>query len=198
MRILGYLAAAAFAGAAAFALPTETRAQSETVRTASEDAAALFGNLCISTRGNAQRINRAIAEQRMQAVPLSEDGVRTLLEGEPGDLGWLVRSARGTPVQLHLREPTTCNLRAVDTDGKVVNEVLVALLEALSATDKFTIEKVVDERRETNGGEEHLVGYRLSWAEVGWTANLGVSHIAGDGADIPPQVNFMLALKQTT
>ncbi len=196
-RSLATLAPFAVAGTLTVAVPAQTQAQTDAARTMSEDATALFGHLCVSTRGNAQRIDRAIAQQRIQAVPLSEDGVRTLLEGEPGDRGWLVRSERGTAVQLHLREPTTCNVRAMDTDDAVVNDVLTALLEALSASEKFTMEKVVDERRQTNGGEEHLVGYRLFWAEAGWTANLGVSHIAGDGADIPPQVNFMLALKQS-
>lgn len=197
MPISRTAASLALVGALTFGDASDTHAQADATRIVSEDAVMLFGELCIATRGNAQRIDGAIARQRMQAVPLSEDNVQTLLEGKPGDLGWLVRSDRGTGLQLHLSEPTTCSVRAMDTDDAAVNQVLVGVLEALSASEGFTVEKVVDERRQTNGGEEHLVGYRLFWREANWSANLGVSHIAGDGSDIPPQVSFMLALRQT-
>lgn len=197
MRTSGVLASLALAGTLTFGMPSETSAQADAARMVSEDAVMLFGELCIATRGNAQRIDETINKQRIEAAPLSPDGVATLLEGKPGDLGWLVRSARGTGLQLHLAGTTTCNMRAMETDDAAVNQVLVGVLEALSASEKFTIEKIVDERRETNGGEEHLVGYRLTWRDVSWSANLGVSHIAGDGKDIPPQVSFMLALRQT-
>jgi hypothetical protein len=169
-------------------------AQSANTRTVSEDAVALFGRLCIATRGNPQRVVTTVLQQKLQAVPLSEDA----LQGKPGDVGLLVRSERGTDVQLHLTEPTTCNMRAMDSNDAVVNDILPAMLEVLADSERFTFEKVVDERRKTNAGEEHLVGYRLFWRDVGWSANLGVSHVAGDGAEVPPQVHFMLALRQTT
>ena len=172
-------------------------AQTDASRTISEDAVILFAELCVVTRGNPVRIDETIARRRLQALPLSEDGVRDLLEGKPGDLGWLIRTERGTALQFHLTQ-TSCNMRAVDTDDKTVNEVLSGLLAGLSAAENFAVEKAVDERRTTNGGEEHLVGYRLIWREGGVSANLGVSHIAGDGRDIPPQVNIMLALRQST
>lgn len=172
-------------------------AQSAAMRVISEDATMLFGELCIATRGNAERIDSTINSRRIQALPLSPEGVETLLEGKSGDLGWLVRSDRGTGLQLHVSGTTTCTMRAMDTDDGAVNAVLPGVLDALAASEGITVEKVVDERRETNGGEEHLVGYRLTWKQESWSANLGVSHIAGDGADIPPQVTFMLALRQT-
>ncbi len=175
----------------------DTRAQSDAARTISEDAAILFGELCVTTRGDAKRIDEIITKQRLQALPLSEDGVRDLLEGKPGDLGWIVRTDRGTGLQLHLT-PTMCNMRAMDTDDAAVNQVLAALLEGLAVAENFKVEKVMDERRPTNGGEERLVGYRLTWQAVNWSANLGISHIAGDGKDIPPQVSITLALRQST
>lgn len=189
--------ALSFALLAGIILGTDARAQSDPARTVSEDAAILFGELCVSTRGNAGRIDEIITKQRLQALPLSEDGVRDLLEGKPGDLGWIVRTDRGTGLQLHLT-PTMCNMRAMDTDDTAVNQVLAALLEGLAASENFKLEKVMDERRQTNGGEERLVGYRLTWQDVNWSANLGISHIAGDGQDIPPQVSITLALRQTT
>jgi hypothetical protein len=173
-------------------------AAAQDARSVSEDAATLFGDLCIATRGNPQRIDQAITTQRLQAAPLSDEGVQTLLEGKPGDLGWLIRTARGSGVQLHVQPPTNCNVRAMESDDAAVNAVLAAVLDALAASEGFTFEKAMDERRQTNAGEEHLVGYRLFWRNVGWSANLGISHIAGDGNDIPPQVNIMLALRQTT
>lgn len=172
-------------------------AQTEAARLTSEDAVMMFSELCILTRGDAARIDATITRQRIQAAPLSEEGVQTLLEGKSGDKGWLIHTERGTVLQLHLAGTASCNLRAVDTDDGAVNQVLAALLEGLAPAENFTVEKVVDERRDTNGGEEHLVGYRLTWKAAGVSANLGVSHIAGDGKDIPPQVNFMLALRQT-
>jgi hypothetical protein len=175
----------------------ETRAQTEATRAASEDAAILFGELCVITRGDAKRIDETITRQRLQAVPLSEEGVQTLLEGKAGDLGWLVRTDRGTGLQLHLT-PVMCNMRAMDTDDATVNQVLSGLLEGLAVSENFKVEKVMDERRPTNGGEERLVGYRLNWQGVNWSANLGISHIAGDGKDIPPQVSITLSLRQTT
>jgi hypothetical protein len=196
MRISEHVAALALAAALACGAVSGASAQSDAARIVSEDAAMLFGELCIATRGSAERIDAAINKQRIQALPLSPDGVQSLLEGKPGDLGWIVRSERGTGLQLHLSGTTSCNMRAMETDDAAVNQVLGGVLEALSANDNFTVEKIVDERRATNGGEEHLVGYRLTWREVGLSANLGVSHIAGDGNDIPPQVNFMLALRQ--
>jgi hypothetical protein len=190
--------AALFALAGALALTAaDTNAQSEAARTVSEDAVILFGELCITTRGNAQRIDEVITKQRLQAVPLSQDNVQALLEGKPGDLGWLVRTDRGTGLQLHLT-PTACNMRATETDDTVVNQVLASLLDGLAVSENIKVEKAMDERRATNGGEEHLVGYRLTWQAVNWSANLGISHIAGDGKDIPSQVNIMLALRQTT
>ena len=77
MRIFGYFAAAAFAGATAFAHPAETRAQSDAVRTASEDATALFGHLCVSTRGNVQRINRARIASEREGRKIADGEVRT-------------------------------------------------------------------------------------------------------------------------
>jgi hypothetical protein len=184
------LAGALFLGAGAYA-------QSDAARTVSEDAAILFGELCVTTRGDAKRIDEIITKQRLQALPLSEDGVRDLLEGKPGDKGWIVRTDRGTGLQLHLT-PTMCNMRAMDTDDGAVNQVLAALLEGLAVSENFKLEKVMDEKRPTNGGEERLVGYRLTWQEGNWSANLGISHIAGDGQDIPPQVSITLSLRQST
>ena len=173
-------------------------AAAQDARSISEDAVTLFADLCISTRANAQRIDEAITKQRLQAAPLSDEGVQTLLDGKPGDLGWLIRTARGTGVQLHLQGTSTCNVRAMESDDEAVNAVLAALLEGLAASQGFTFEKAMDERRQTNAGEEHLIGYRLFWRDVSWSANLGISHIAGDGKEIPPQVNIMLALRQAT
>ena len=192
-----YAASLVLAGALALGAATVANAQSDAARTASEDSVILFGELCIVTRGDAGRINETITRQRLQAAPLSEENVRALLEGKAGDLGWLVRADRGTGLQLHLT-PASCSMRAVDTDDTAVNQVLAGLLDGLAIAENFQVEKVVDERRATNGGEEHLVGYRLTWRDVGLSANLGVSHIAGDGNEIPPQVSIMLALRQTT
>jgi hypothetical protein len=197
MRLSKSAASLALAGALCLCAAAEALAQSDAARTVSEDAAILFGELCVTTRGNAQQIDQTITKQRLQALPLSEDGVRDLLEGKPGDLGWIVRTDRGTGLQLHLT-PTMCNMRAMDTDDAAVNQVLAALLEGLAVSENFKLEKVMDERRQTNGGEERLVGYRLTWQDVNWSANLGISHIAGDGQDIPPQVSITLALRQTT
>lgn len=196
-RISRYRALIALAGLLSFGAVTDTNAQSDATRIVSEDTAILFGELCITTRGNARQIDEVITKQRLRAVPLSEEGVQTLLEGKPGDLGWLVHTDRGTGLQLHLT-PTACNMRATDTDDAVVNQVFSGLLDGLAVSENFKVEKVMDERRATNGGEEHLVGYRLTWQAVNWSANLGISHLAGDGKDIPPQVNIMLALRQTT
>jgi len=193
-RIFRLLAVIALSGAIALSTAPAAWAQSADARNVSEDAVALFGQLCIATRGAPQRIEAAILQHRLQAAPLSQGQ----LQGKPGEVGLLVRSERGTDVQLHLSEPTTCNMRAIDSSDAVVNAVLAATLEILADSERFTFEKVVDERRQTNAGEEHLVGYRLFWRDVGWSANLGVSHVAGDGAEVPPQVNFMLALRQTT
>lgn len=186
------IAGAVMLGAAA------AHAQEDAKRIISEDAAAFFGGLCISTRGAPDRINQTIAAQQLKALPLSDEEVRGLFEGKAGDSGWIVVSGRGVELQLHVEGTSTCNMRVAESDDALVNETIGTVLETLSARDGFTYEKAMDERRQTNGGEQRLVGYRLFWKNGGWSANLGVSHLAGDGREIPAQTTFMLTLRQAS
>lgn len=196
MRAFGSIVSFALAGMIASSAAAQT--QEDAKRVISEDAAAFFGGLCISTRGAPDRINQTIEAQQLKALPLSDEEVRAMFEGKPGDSGWIVVSGRGVELQLHVEAPSTCNVRVAESDDEVVNAVMDTVLETLSGRDGFSYEKVMDERRQTNGGEQRLVGYRLAWRSGGWSANLGVSHLAGDGSDIPPQTTFMLALRQAS
>lgn len=193
MRISKYLAALALAGA----WPGMALAQdAETRRVISEDAAAFFGGLCISTHGVPDRINRTIIAQQIKALPLSDTEVTMLLEGKAGDSGWVVLTGRGVELQLHVETPSTCNVRAMESSDEVANATLGDILKTLGDRDGFTYQKVMDETRQTNGGAQRLVGYRVAWRDGGWAANLSMSHIAGDGGDIPPQTTFTLAMRQ--
>jgi len=193
MRILKFIAVLALSGTwAGMAQAQEQEAR----RIISEDAAAFFGGLCISTHGVPDRINRTIIAQRIKALPLSDEEVKTLLEGKAGDSGWVVVTGRGVELQLHVETPSTCNVRAMESSDDVANATLSDILKTLGGRDGFTYEKVMDETRQTNGGAQRLVGYRVAWRDGGWAANLSMSHIAGDGGDIPPQTTFTLALRQ--
>lgn len=190
---------AALLALAALLTVEPAQAQEREARQAiSEEAVAFFGGLCISTRGAPTRIERTIAERRIKAVPLSDEGVQTLLDGKPGDVGWVVLTSQGAELQLLAKAPSTCTLRVLDSYGDVVNDVMGDLLKGLSTHDGFAFKKAMDETRATNGGDERLVGYFLNWREGGWSAALSVSHIEGDGKDIPPQTFFSLEMRQTS
>lgn len=196
MRVLKQAVFLAFAGL--FAAVPAFAQEREARQAISEEAVAFFGGLCISTRGAPNRIERTIAERRIKAVPLSDEGVQTLLDGKPGDSGWVVVTDQGAELQLLAKAPSTCTLRVLDSYGDVVNDVMADLLKGLSTHDGFSFRKAMDETRKTNGGDERLVGYFLSWREGGWSGALSVSHIEGDGKDIPPQTYFSLEMRQTS
>jgi hypothetical protein len=196
MRGLKHAALLALAG---FLAAAPAHAQEREARQAiSEEAVAFFGGLCVSTRGAPNRIERTIAERQIKAVPLSDEGVQTLLDGKPGDSGWVVLTDQGAELQLLAKAPSTCTLRVLDSYGDVVNDVMADLLKGLSDHDGFSFRKAMDETRTTNGGDERLVGYFLNWREGGWSGTLSISHIEGDGKEIPPQTFFSLDMRQTS
>lgn len=192
MRISKIIVALALAAGSTHAFAQEQ----ETRRIISEDAAAFFGGLCISTHGVPEQINRTLIAQQIKALPLSDEAVEKLLEGKVGDSGWVVMTGRGVELQLHVETPSTCNVRAMESSGDVANATLNEILKTLGGRDGFTYEKVMDETRQTNGGAQRLVGYRVAWRDGGWAANLSMSHIAGDGGEIPPQTTFTLASRR--
>ncbi len=196
MRVLKHAAFLVLTGL--FAVAPAVAQEREAREALSEEAVAFFGGLCISTRGAPNRIGRVIAERQIKAVPLSDEGVQTLLDGKPGDSGWVVLTSRGAELQLLAKAPSTCTLRVLDSYGDVVNDVMADLLKGLSAHDGFAFRKAMDETRNTNGGDERLVGYFLNWRDGGWSGALSVSHIDGDGKDIPPQTFFSLEMRQTS
>ncbi len=196
MRVLRH--AAVLALAAVLAAAPASGQEREARQAISEEAVAFFGGLCISTRGAPNRIERAIAELKIKAVPLSDEGVQTLLDGKAGDSGWVVLTNQGAELQLLAKAPSTCTLRVLDSYGDVVNDVMEDLLKGLSTHDSFAFRKAMDETRNTSGGDERLVGYFLNWRDGGWSAALSVSHIDGDGKDIPPQTFFSLEMRQTS
>ncbi|MCA0202318.1 MAG: hypothetical protein LCH56_16040 [Proteobacteria bacterium] len=196
MRAFKHVAFLALAG---LIVAAPVRAQEREARQAiSEEAVAFFGGLCITTRGAPSRIERVIADRQIKAVPLSPEGVQTLLDGKPGDSGWVVLTNQGAELQLLAKAPSTCTLRVLDSYGDVVNAVMADLLKGLSTHDGFAFRKAMDETRSTNGGDERLVGYFLNWRDGGWSGALSVSHIDGDGKDIPPQTFFSLEMRQTS
>lgn len=164
-----------------------------------QDAAAFFGGLCISTRGAQDAITKTIGAQQLRAVPLSDEGVQSLLGGKPGDIGWLVESGRGVGLKLLLEKPNICQIQTTDLSDDALQSIVASVIETLSEREDFTYEKAVDDKRPTNGGVQHLVGYQLRWNEGGLKARVAVSHLSGNPqADIPPQAQLVLTLEQAS
>jgi len=164
-------------------------------RIIAEEAAAYFGGLCIATRGDPDKINATLEAQNLKGMQLSDEGVAAMLGGAPGDLGWLVQTNREVGVKLHVKPPTTCEISTIDLDDAVLQETIETVLETLSQREGFTVEKGMDDRRETNGGEQHVLGYWIRWSE-GANGKVVVSHIEGDGNDIPRQAQLTLTLEE--
>jgi hypothetical protein len=164
-------------------------------RIIAQEAAAYFGGLCVATRGDPGKINATLEAQNLKGMQLSDEGVAAMLGGDPGDLGWLVQTNREVGVKLHVKPPTTCEISTIDLDDAALQETIETVLETLSQREGFTYEKGMDDRRETNGGEQHVLGYWIRWSE-GANGKVVVSHIEGDGNDIPRQAQLTLTLEE--
>lgn len=178
------------------ASPAAAQDTARAARIIAEDAAAYFSGLCIATRADPARIGETIEARRLAALPLTEEDVRNMLGGRPGDLGWMVKTARGVGLSLHVSPPAICEIHTTDLDDGALQAAMETVLRALAESSGFTYEKAMDERRPTNGGEQHLVGYRLKWRGGDVGGKVAVSHIAGDGNDIPRQARLSLTVEQ--
>jgi hypothetical protein len=179
------------------------------------DAIDLFSHLCVSTRGDRNRVVSIVGDGDTAIEKMDEPLLRGLENGKSGGLGWIVRMPLGEKLLVDLPADGACLVRAPRVDPAALESAFHALLDQFAASGQFTVRREGDQTQvigpdgkpsndtlsSGSGGDGrgpgvdnrlryHLMVYRMQLPDTGKAAELGLATTASRSVSIQATLSF--------